>query len=54
MAGPCTGSWNGGSNLLNSRSQMWGSGGTPAAVAYLTKDNPENPLLTHTAKSAIT
>ena len=40
----------GGSNLLNSRSQTWGSGGAaPATVAYLTKGNPENPLLTHIA-----
>ena len=55
-SGLYTGSWNGGSNLLNSRShgQMQGSGSAvPAAVAYLTKDNPENPLLTHTAKNAI-
>ena len=39
----------GGSNSVNSRSQMLGAQ-PPAAVAYLTKDNPENPLLTHTAK----
>ena len=31
----------GGSNLLNSRSQMQGYGAQPpAAVAYLTKNNP--------------
>ena len=40
----------GGSNLLNSRSQMQGFGGSaPSCCSLSQKGNPENPLLTHTA-----
>ena len=47
---PYAESWNGDSNSVNSRSQLRGLGVHPSAtVAYLRNDNPENPLLTHTA-----
>ena len=43
VTGPYAESWNGDSNSVNSRSQTWGMGvQPPAAVAYLTKDDPEN------------